>query len=152
MSKVKSTLKKLTTKDNVTIILGVSAFVLVVVYYYLYVRNSREAFSSENVGPTEAKDGELVLLMIHAPWCGHCKTLMPTWDDAHSKYDGTKVNGKVVRISKYNGDEDAKGLAKKLGVKGFPTIKCMKSDGSVDEYEGDRSMSGIMNYIKSATM
>lgn len=82
------------------------------------------------------------LALFYAPWCGHCKNLMPTWDSLQEKNSNvmTKVNC-----------DDNKDMAEKHGIAGFPTIKfChngLNNDNST-EYNGDRNEEGIMAFLK----
>jgi len=69
-----------------------------------------------------------------APWCGHCKSMAPTWDQLSSD-----VSSFVVA------DVDAtveKDLAKRFQIKGFPTLKLFK-DGKMYDYNGDRSYDSL---------
>ena len=62
---------------------------------------------------------------------------------------GNNVNGKRVRMVKVDADEQPD-LVKKYNVSGFPTVKVM-TQGKIMDYEGDRSMSGLMKYVKNMT-
>jgi len=87
-----------------------------------------------------------VVAMFFAPWCGHCKTLEPIWNEIMSNFDG--ING--LKLLKVNGDENPE-LVQKHGVQGFPTIKYCP--GGLDDpnsvpYNGDRSPQSIMEFLQ----
>jgi len=88
--------------------------------------------------------GDFVLFYAH--WCGHCKNLMPHFDKLMEKYDGN------VRIVKIDSDQNPE-LMNAHKVKGFPTIRYFP-DGvdkinNFKEYPGDRTYSGLMNYLSN---
>merc|ERR1711966_251639 len=70
-----------------------------------------------------ANGGKWVLLEAYAPWCGHCKKLMPVWEDLGEAF---KESSGTVTIAKV--DATANDLPKSLGIKGFPTLLLFKGD------------------------
>lgn len=81
------------------------------------------------------------LLLMYAPWCGHCKTLVPTWDKMTREYG--------ERMHKVNGDESPE-LMQKYDVKGFPTIVILNDDKAV-HYQGDRSEQSLRAVLDGST-
>jgi len=67
----------------------------------------------EDVVMDETKD---VLLEVYAPWCGHCKSLEPTYTKLAEAYAGSND----VVIAKMDGTENE---VDGLSIKGFPTLK-----------------------------
>ena len=59
------------------------------------------------------------MIMFYAPWCGHCKRLMPIFDDFAKNYaDGTKLN-----VGRVNCDEgNNSNMCTSYDVGGFPTV------------------------------
>ncbi len=82
------------------------------------------------------------LIEFYAPWCGHCKSLEPHWNQA-----ATELKGKI-KVGKLDATVHSR-IANKYGVRGYPTIKIFppgpKSDNNIQEYEGPRDSSGIVN-------
>ena len=148
MSSHKSNSKSKCSNDNTTMLLVVGA-VLLVILYVLYNKNntSNEGFA-ENLEPI---GNEVKLVLFHATWCGHCQKFKPEWAKAENalKKMGNNVNGKSIRMVKVDADEQPD-LVKKYNVSGFPTVKVM-TQGKIMDYEGDRSMSGLMKYVKNMT-
>eukprot|EP00428_Durinskia_dybowskii_P071835 CAMPEP_0170404286 /NCGR_PEP_ID=MMETSP0117_2-20130122/26550_1 /TAXON_ID=400756 /ORGANISM="Durinskia baltica, Strain CSIRO CS-38" /LENGTH=429 /DNA_ID=CAMNT_0010661291 /DNA_START=13 /DNA_END=1302 /DNA_ORIENTATION=- len=78
------------------------------------------------------------LVKFYAPWCKHCKTLKPVFEELASKVSHAGI-----------GEIDAtknKVTAEKYGVKSYPTI-IYKQDGVVGKYDGHRSMAGLTAFL-----
>jgi protein disulfide-isomerase A1 len=84
-----------------------------------------------------------VLLEFYAPWCGHCKSLAPKYEELASLY--STVSDKVI-IAKV----DATANDVPDDVSGFPTIKLFpanKKDEPI-EYSGSRTVEDLAKFIK----
>ena len=87
---------------------------------------------------------------FYAPWCGHCKNLKPEFEKAAK---GLKDLAQVVAV---NCDDEAnKAFCGSMGVQGFPTLKIVKPSKKpgkpmVEDYQGPRTSSGIVDAVKSA--
>jgi len=86
------------------------------------------------------------LIVAYAPWCGHCKALLPTWEKLATKYN---VDGSKVRICKIDATNNF--YPENFEVRGYPSIfwvPANKGDAPV-KYEGGREMEDFEKYIKS---
>lgn len=95
-----------------------------------------------------AISGKPALVEFFAPWCGHCKTLAPVYEQLASDFAFAK--DKVV-IAKVDADAE-KSLGKRFGVQGFPTIKYFdgKSD-KPEDYNGGRDIESLTAFITKKT-
>jgi len=119
-------------------------------YFYMYKSNTDSFLSSDkpNLKPAQ---GECVVALFYAEWCGHCKTFKPEFEKAKKSLDGKKSNSpelkdKKVRFEKIDCDEN-KDLAKKYDISGYPTVKIITDDGDAIDYDGKRSFEGLQKYL-----
>ncbi len=118
------------------LIYGVVVLILVLMYLIYRGTAQTEGFAS----------GGYQFSMVYAPWCGHCKSFLPTYENFMESSPIT-VNGKSVQITKIDGDAD-KAAAEKFDVKGFPTFVLVSPDGSHKQYEGAREPAAIKQFIE----
>lgn len=86
----------------------------------------------------------VTIVKFFAPWCGHCKRLVPTWDELAGKY----VGNKDVKVAKVDCTlTDNKDLCAEQEVDGFPTIFIYKDGEKITEYNGNRSLDDLVNFI-----
>lgn len=86
----------------------------------------------------------VTIVKFFAPWCGHCKRLAPTWDDLATKFIGN-LNVKVAKVDCTLSDN--KELCSSQEVDGFPTIFLYKNGDKVTEYNGNRSLDDLVNFV-----
>jgi len=77
---------------------------------------------------------------FYAPWCGHCKSLKPTWEDLAYKLLGE------VNVAAVDGTAESD-LAKRFKIQGFPTLIYL-SHGEMYEYAGDRKLDTLLDYAQ----
>lgn len=94
------------------------------------------------------KSGKPTLVEFFAPWCGHCKTLAPVYEELAHAFEHAKDK---VQIAKVDADAE-RALGKRFGVQGFPTLKFFdgKSD-KPEEYSSGRDMESLSAFLTEKT-
>lgn len=86
----------------------------------------------------------LIVFAPDAPWCGHCKSLAPVYDDlgkAMAKYSDTLTIAKI--------DATANDVPPKYEVRGFPTIVLVKNNGEQHvSYDGARDLKSMKKWLR----
>ncbi|KAI9096600.1 hypothetical protein DFS34DRAFT_650693 [Phlyctochytrium arcticum] len=83
-------------------------------------------------------------IMFHAPWCGHCQTLKPVFEQLAPHLQGRVNVGKV--------DCTVEGATcRQFGVRGYPTLKFMISPAPAIEYKGSRSFDAMKSFAEGYT-
>lgn len=84
-----------------------------------------------------------VFVEFYAPWCGHCKTLAPIWDELGEKF---KDHANIV-IAKSDATANE---FDDVEVQGFPTLKFFPAGegAEMQDYNGGRSLEDFVKFLE----
>ena len=109
---------------------------------------SKEGFSMLKQAPPPANmsapadSSTKRLVVVHASWCGHCKTLL----SSSSAWRKVKKALPGVTIDELDESEHVD-LVQELGIQSFPTIMVLNSaDQNATFYEGPRTKDDIVDF------
>ncbi|KAJ2904849.1 protein disulfide-isomerase erp38 [Zalerion maritima] len=94
------------------------------------------------------ESGKPTLVEFFAPWCGHCKTLAPVYEELALAFAHAKSK---VQIAKVDADAE-RDIGQRYGVQGFPTLKWFDGDsGSPSDYSSGRDFESLSTFITEKT-
>ncbi|GAB7356151.1 hypothetical protein MBLNU459_g6744t1 [Dothideomycetes sp. NU459] len=84
-----------------------------------------------------------VLVEFYAPWCGHCKSLAPKYEELGSLFSSYSSKVTIAKVDATANDVPDE-------IQGFPTIKLFtaKNKASPIEYSGSRTVEDLVTFIK----
>lgn len=106
------------------------------------------------------KNTENVFAMFYAPWCGHCQTAKPEFQQTlggkaqdYADYSKNKLAGGISLVM-VNGDDHPE-MMEKFGVQGFPTFKLLEgvsnrktlNSKNIKDYNGGRNSQEFENFL-----
>jgi protein disulfide-isomerase A1 len=88
-----------------------------------------------------------VLMEFYAPWCGHCKKLAPIYDELAAELKDVK-DLVIAKMDATANEVDG------VDIRGYPTLKFYPkgNKSSPVEYEGERDLAGLKNYLKEKSI
>eukprot|EP00276_Gloeochaete_wittrockiana_P016687 CAMPEP_0184343356 /NCGR_PEP_ID=MMETSP1089-20130417/11885_1 /TAXON_ID=38269 ORGANISM="Gloeochaete wittrockiana, Strain SAG46.84" /NCGR_SAMPLE_ID=MMETSP1089 /ASSEMBLY_ACC=CAM_ASM_000445 /LENGTH=482 /DNA_ID=CAMNT_0026672617 /DNA_START=30 /DNA_END=1474 /DNA_ORIENTATION=- len=83
-----------------------------------------------------------VFVEFYAPWCGHCKSLAPIWDQLGQHFKDAEADVTIAKI-----DATANYVDGSFGVTGFPTLIFLKADGTRVPFKGGRTFDELVAFV-----
>ena len=81
------------------------------------------------------------VILAHAGWCGHCRTMMGSFVEAAAAERGVAW----IRVESNVGPS----LVRRSDLRGFPTIYGVGADGSVTQHDGPRDAASLLAFARA---
>ncbi|XP_022126074.1 protein disulfide-isomerase A6 homolog [Pieris rapae] len=116
----------------------IGILLLVIGSYALYDSSSDVVqLTPSNFEKLVTNSNEVWIIEFFAPWCGHCKNLVPEYKKAARALKG------IVKVGAVDADQH-RDLGQKYGVSGFPTIKIFTGSKHTP-YQGQRTAEAFVD-------
>ena len=125
--------------NGIILLLSALLIVLVLIRHY--------GVTYEGFADASGSSKERMVVICKADWCGHCKKAAPEFQKLVGASPITLKDGSKVTIKILDADKDKSEIAK-YKPRGFPTILIVDG-GNTTEYPGDRTYSGVMDFLNS---
>lgn len=100
---------------------------------------------AKNYNDIVLDDKKDVLIEFYAPWCGHCKSLAPKYEELANLFSSVSNKVTIAKVDATANDVPDE-------IQGFPTIKLYaagKKDTPID-YSGGRTVEDLAAFIKAS--
>lgn len=85
-------------------------------------------------------DERLIIADFWAPWCGPCKSMAPSFEEASRSFP---LKAQFIKIN----TEEHQQLAGRFGIRSIPTVIAFKNNRIVDQFSGALPASEIIRWV-----
>ncbi|KAI5711993.1 thioredoxin domain-containing protein 5 homolog [Diaphorina citri] len=79
---------------------------------------------------------------FYAPWCGHCQSLAPVWQELASHFK-TEEDVSIAKID----CTQHRSICQSFDIKSYPTLLWIESGKKLDKFQGSRTLETLVNYV-----
>lgn len=106
-------------------------------------KNPVKVLTGKNFAEVAQKGDKHVLVAFVAGWCGHCKALMPTWDQLGAKVEAASQDVLIAKMDATANEVEG------IKIESFPTIKFFaKGTGEMSDYDGGRTLKDFADFLE----
>lgn len=140
-------------KKNMISIIILVAFLIAVCLYvgYSYVQpRLNQIYHPNREFDTNVKVKKVEILFFYVNWCPYSIKAIKPWDDLSSQYNNKEYKGTLLNFHKIDcEDESNNTIIEKHNITGYPTIKLIKENGSV-EFNANPTESSLRLFLDNA--
>jgi thiol-disulfide isomerase/thioredoxin len=106
--------------------------------YYAYKWYAKPAVDNhkiQNMSNMNTRNSPVEIYLFYADWCPHCTKAKPEWTTFKKSYDGTEVNGYIIKCIDVNCTEEggeSSRLIQKYSIDSYPTLIMNKNGDRID--------------------
>lgn len=86
-------------------------------------------------------DERLIIADFWAPWCGPCKSMAPSFEEAARSFP---LKAQFIKIN----TEEVQQLGSRFGIRSIPTVIAFKNNRIVDQFSGALPTPQIIAFVK----
>lgn len=86
-------------------------------------------------------DERLIIADFWAPWCGPCRSMAPSFEEAARSFP---LKAQFIKIN----TEEVQQLGSRFGIRSIPTVIAFKNNRIVDQFSGALPASQIIAWVK----
>ncbi len=86
-------------------------------------------------------DERLIIADFWAPWCGPCKSMAPSFEEAARSFP---LKAQFIKIN----TEEVQQLGSRFGIRSIPTVIAFKNNRIVDQFSGALPASQIIAWVR----
>lgn len=86
-------------------------------------------------------DERLIVADFWAPWCGPCKSMAPSFEEAARSFP---LKAQFIKIN----TEEVQQLGGRFGIRSIPTVIAFKNNRIIDQFSGALPASQIIAWVK----
>ncbi len=86
-------------------------------------------------------DERLIIADFWAPWCGPCKSMAPSFEEAARNFP---LKAQFIKIN----TEEVQQLGARFGIRSIPTVIAFKNNRIIDQFSGALPASQISAWVR----
>lgn len=86
-------------------------------------------------------DERLIIADFWAPWCGPCRSMAPSFEEAARSFP---LKAQFIKIN----TEEVQELGSRFGIRSIPTVIAFKNNRIIDQFSGALPTAQIIAWVK----